>query len=122
MNDTTTRQCPKCKKITFRKNTFCPNCGFNLFSSKDNEIFSGKKDLCTSYISHPVSHKSRTVITILCLILGIFGIHRFYAGKTGSGILYFFTLGLFGIGWLVDLIYCLCGTFRDVWGGYIENW
>ena len=40
----------------------------------------------------------------LCLFLGIFGGHKFYEGKIGMGILYFFTLGLFGVGWFVDLI------------------
>lgn len=37
-------------------------------------------------------------------IFGIFGAHRFYFGRPVSGTLYFFTLGLFLIGWLVDLI------------------
>jgi TM2 domain-containing membrane protein YozV len=36
-------------------------------------------------------------------IFGILGAHRFYFGKPVSGTLYFFTLGLLGIGWLVDL-------------------
>jgi len=36
-------------------------------------------------------------------IFGFTGSHRFYYGKPLSGTIYFFTLGLFGIGWLVDL-------------------
>lgn len=36
-------------------------------------------------------------------IFGFFGIHRFYYGKPVTGIIWFFTLGLLGIGWLVDL-------------------
>ena len=40
----------------------------------------------------------------LCLIfLGIFGVHRFYMGKFLTGAVYFFTGGLFMIGWLYDL-------------------
>jgi TM2 domain-containing membrane protein YozV len=34
---------------------------------------------------------------------GFMGAHRFYFGKPVSGTLYFCTLGLFGIGWIVDL-------------------
>lgn len=36
-------------------------------------------------------------------IFGIFGAHRFYYGRQISGVIYFFTLGLFFIGWIVDL-------------------
>jgi TM2 domain-containing membrane protein YozV len=37
---------------------------------------------------------------------GLFGLHRFYQGKWVTGILYLFSMGLFGIGWIVDL-FCL---------------
>ena len=39
--------------------------------------------------------------------MGYFGAHKFYEGKVGMGVLYLFTLGLFGIGWFVDLIVLL---------------
>lgn len=52
--------------------------------------------------------KSKLVAILLCFFLGIFGVHRFYEGKIGTGILWFLTCGLFGIGWLVDLIILLC--------------
>ena len=40
----------------------------------------------------------------LCLFLGYLGIHKFYEKKYGIGILYFFTLGLFSLGWIYDCI------------------
>ena len=43
------------------------------------------------------------VMGYLLWIFGFIGAHRFYYGKTLSGILYFFTLGLFFIGWIIDL-------------------
>ncbi|MCM1236767.1 MAG: TM2 domain-containing protein [Ruminococcus flavefaciens] len=41
---------------------------------------------------------------ILCIFFGYLGVHKFYEGRTGLGILYLCTLGLFGIGWIVDII------------------
>lgn len=43
----------------------------------------------------------------LCIFLGCFGAHKFYEGKYGMGILYLFTMGLFGFGILIDLIVIL---------------
>lgn len=48
--------------------------------------------------------KNKWVSFFLCLFLGVFGVHKFYEGKVGMGVLYLFTAGLFGIGWFVDLI------------------
>ena len=44
------------------------------------------------------------VAYILWFFLGFLGIHRFYCGKWKTGILWFLTGGLFGIGWLIDII------------------
>ena len=51
--------------------------------------------------------KNKWVALLLCLFLGFFGAHKFYEGKVGMGILYLLTLGLFGIGVLVDFIVLL---------------
>ncbi len=51
--------------------------------------------------------KSKWVAFFLCLLLGWLGAHKFYEGKIGMGILYLFTMGLFGIGIIVDLIIIL---------------
>ncbi|PIE57667.1 MAG: hypothetical protein CSA33_07425 [Desulfobulbus propionicus] len=44
-----------------------------------------------------------SVSWLLLTFLGLFGIHRMYMGKWVSGILYLFTFGLFGVGYLYDL-------------------
>lgn len=61
-------------------------------------------------VVHAGKAKNKWVAFLLCFFLGYLGIHRFYEGKIGTGILYFFTGGLFGIGWFVDLIRILCKT------------
>lgn len=52
--------------------------------------------------------KNKWVAVLLCYFLGVFGVHRFYEGKIGTGILWFLTGGCMGIGWLIDLIILLC--------------
>ncbi len=70
----------------------------------------------------PVSYKSRTVALLLCIFLGGLGIHRFYVNKIGTGVLWLFTGGCFGIGALVDFILILCGSFTDKFGAVVLRW
>ena len=75
----------------------------------------------TQYVT-TTSNKSRLVALLLCIFLGEFGIHRFYVGKIGSGILFILTVGWFGLGWLIDLIRIACGVFSDSQGRYLKQW
>ena len=68
----------------------------------------------------PISEKSKGTAAVLCFFLGVLGIHRFYTGKIGTGILWLCTGGLFGIGAVVDFIMILCGSFKDGNGELIK--
>lgn len=59
------------------------------------------------------SDKSKKTALLICVFLGWIGIHYFYVGRIGMGILYFFTFGLGSIGWIVDIIRIAMGSFRD---------
>ena len=64
----------------------------------------------------PQQGKDWLVTLLLCLFLGGIGVHRFYVGKTGTGIAMIFTLGGCGIWSLVDLIMIITGSFKDAAG------
>ncbi len=68
------------------------------------------------------SPKKRLVALLLCFFLGVLGVHRFYVGKVGTGILWLVTLGVLGIGALVDLIMIIIGSFKDNEGRVLEEW
>jgi TM2 domain-containing membrane protein YozV len=67
------------------------------------------------------SDKDWLVTLLLSLFLGSLGVHRFYVGKIGTGILQLITLGGCGIWTLIDLIMILTGSFKDKDGNVIQN-
>jgi len=68
------------------------------------------------------SDKSRGVALALSIVLGVFGVHRFYAGKVGTGLLMMCTLGGMGIWYLYDVILVASGQFEDADGHRISRW
>jgi hypothetical protein len=68
------------------------------------------------------SDKSRGVAFVLALVLGVFGAHRFYAGKVGTGLLQLGTLGGLGIWYLYEVILVASGGFRDKEGRLVSRW
>ncbi|MGE7691631.1 TM2 domain-containing protein [Lysinibacillus sp. NPDC097214] len=66
------------------------------------------------------SEKNYIAMILLCFFLGSLGIHRFYAGKIGTGILMIITLGGLGIWTLIDFIMIIIGKFKDKEGMEIK--
>ena len=94
--------CVKCgKQVEEIKQTPAetPNIVINNTNTNVNQNMNGV------YMGKP---KNKWVAFLLCFFLGFIGVHKFYEGRIGLGILYIFTCGLFGIGVLVDLIVLLC--------------
>lgn len=84
----------------------CPTCGTVTAAAQQA---AGGQD-------GPVSTKGFVPALLLCLFLGVLGVHRFYVGKIFSGILMLLTLGGLGIWQLIDLILIAVGSFRDARG------
>jgi len=68
------------------------------------------------------STRKKLIALILCLCFGVFGVHRFYAGKNKSAKVQLFTIGGLGIWFLIDLILIIVGEFADGEGRKIREW
>ena len=66
------------------------------------------------------SDKSFVATLLLAFFVGVFGVHRFYVGKVGTGILHLLTLGAFGIWTVIDMILIIVGRFTDSDGRIVK--
>ena len=117
--------CTSCGKQIAGGVKFCPECGAvqNAQNVQAPALPAGTKARAPS--GNNESPKSRTVAAILAFFLGGLGIHRFYVGKVGTGILQILVNIFFFAGaiWaLLDLIVILCGNFKDSEGRVLSNW
>ena len=71
-------------------------------SSKRSRKASNKTRTATTKMQ--VKQKNKWVDLFLCVFFGYVGAHKFYEGNTKAGLLYLFTVGLFGIGWIKDIV------------------
>jgi TM2 domain-containing membrane protein YozV len=69
-----------------------------------------------------MSEKKILPALLLCFFLGFFGIHRFYVGKVGTGVVQLLTFGVFGIWALIDFVLIIVGSFKDSEGNKITEW
>ena len=67
------------------------------------------------------SEKAFVTTVLLCFFLGALGVHRFYVGKVGTGILQLLTFGGLGIWALIDFVMIVCGSFKDGQGLAIKS-
>lgn len=93
---TATVPCRSCDSPISAIAEICPHCGVRQFTP-----------------AAAPGERSALTAGVLCLLLGVFGAHRFYAGKVGTGLLQLLTMGGAGLWWLYDLILIATGQFRD---------
>ena len=122
--------CKNCG-VEIGDNAFCPNCGTPVSHAPvDNPVYQQapqqpvyqQAPVNINIGANPtVSNKDWLTTLLLCLFFGGLGVHRFYSGKTGTGVLWLLTFGCLGIGSLVDFIMICCGTFTDGQGIQIKH-
>lgn len=115
--------CQHCAQVIDEDCVICPKCGKQVSQLKQEQpqviINNANNNANTSTNANMNTNiswgggamygrlRNKWAAFFLCLFLGFFGAHKFYEGKIGMGIVYLFTLGLFGFGWFIDLIILL---------------
>lgn len=102
---------------------FCRNCGAEVNENAAICVH------CGAWINENADNNNNTqdknnqwlIVLLLCFFLGSLGVHRFYVGKTGTGIAQLLTLGGCGIWALIDFIMILVGSFTDANGNTIKS-
>lgn len=92
------------------------------FSESDSRIRRGASAITRTTRDPAASRCSRLVAIFLVVMLGLFGAHRFYAGRIGSALGMLFTLGGLGIWWLIDIIIVTTGQLIDSEGKRVSEW
>ncbi len=129
--------CTSCGVKNPKGNRFCQSCGAEAGPQAEVCVKCGVRLVKSA--AADASTRSRLATTLLVLFLGQLGVHRFYIGKTGTGIIMLIlavigwsTIWLIGLGlfflvplwiWcLIDLIFAVTGTMTDSNGKRIANW
>ena len=110
--------CSKCGAFNSDDDFFCTQCGSRLNQPESARSDPAPQPVVVNVVnqtaaSAPYPYKSKWTAFFLCFFFGFLGIHRFYVGKNGTGLLWMFTFGFFGLGALVDFFSILFGSFRD---------
>lgn len=98
--------------------------GIGVWSLKPKNVSDPSAPEQPSYRLNPdfssSSQKNRLTAFVICLFLGILGGHYFYVGRYKNGLIYLFTGGLLGLGWMYDMAMIAFGRFADSRGRLLK--
>ena len=107
------KYCNHCGEMIDKDCVICPKCGKQVEELKtadpskniviNNNVSASASATATNVGGVGYGRQKNKWVSLLLCIFTLCG-HKFYEGKAGMGILYLFTGGLFGIGWIVDII------------------
>lgn len=106
-----TKFCKECGQKVAKKAVICPHCGCQIEDTVNTAspqiiINNSNQNQNNNNVGIPygATLRSKWVSFFLCVFLGYVGAHKFYEGKFGTGLVYAFTFGLFGFGWIFSAI------------------
>lgn len=106
--------CVTCGAEMDRGDIYCHGCG------GDSRV--APKEPPPRLVDPNPSPYNRLAALLLCVLFGFFGLHRFYVGKVGTGVIWLFTLGFLGVGQVYDLVLIATGEFRDIDNRRVLRW
>lgn len=115
LKDSNSKYCKNCAAVIPKEAVICVKCGCQVeelkssqqqvvINNNNSNVNNNNNNNINKYGARYGKAKNKWVAFLLCLFAGFFGVHKFYEEKVGIGIVYFFTAGLFGIGWIIDCI------------------
>lgn len=111
--------CPQCGDTMDPDQRYCTNCGWDAEAPDDAPPAAppeSPRDL------GPASNKNRLTALLLCALIGWLGLHRFYIGRPGSGVVWLLTLGFLGVGVIYDAVMLATGELVDGEGKRVLHW
>ena len=108
MSEGNTKFCKFCGEKIDADCVVCPKCGKQVETLRQD---SSQVIINNNEIDYP--YKNKIIALLLAIFVGGLGIHRFYVGKIGTGIIWLLTAGCLGIGWIIDIVMIAIGSFRD---------
>ena len=116
--------CPQCGVEMLAADRYCGGCGWDAERPDDEPQprQRPRRPPTSPRRTGPPSDYNRLTTFLLCLLLGLFGVHRFYVGRTGSGVLWLLTGGILFVGWIYDLVMIATGEFTDEQGRRVVYW
>ena len=110
------RLCHACGTTIDAEAEICPYCGVRQRGKAVSAVAPG------AIVESSDRRIGHALLMMLPGLMGVFGIHRFYSGKKGTGALMFFTLGGLGIWALIDFFMLMMGKFKDKEGRTLTEW